>query len=112
MKNDTTFVRHMIDAIVEIQSILDGCTYREFVNDPLRMHACVRLFEILGEAGAKLSADFRKRYPRIPFADIIGMRNKLIHHYFEVDLEILWKTYEEDLDSLKNALVHSLQEQP
>lgn len=74
------------------------------------MHACVRLFEILGEAAGKLTADYRKVHVEIPFADIIGMRNKLIHHYFEVDLEILWKAYEVDLPPLKIALEASLVE--
>ena len=108
MKPDDIFVRHMIDAIDEIQNILGSCTYREFVHEPVRMHACVRLFEILGEAANKLSEGYIKAHPAIPFADIIGMRHKLIHHYFEVDLEILWKTYEEDLPALKKALQASI----
>ncbi len=108
MKTDEVFVRHMIDAISEIQSILAGKTYKEFVMDPLRMHACVRLFEILGEAANKLTDAFQKAHPDIPFTEIIGMRNKLIHHYFEVDLEILWKSYEEDLPLLKRALEATL----
>ena len=66
-------------------------------------------FEILGEAAGKLTPVYRKANPAIPFADIVGMRNKLIHHYFEVDLEILWKAYEEDLPDLKKALQASLQ---
>ncbi|MEK7137677.1 MAG: HepT-like ribonuclease domain-containing protein [Patescibacteria group bacterium] len=108
MKTDELFVRHMIDAIDEIQKVLGDRTFREFVSDPLRMHACVRLFEILGEAAGKLTTEYRQLYRDIPFADIIGMRNKLIHHYFEVDLEILWKAYEEDLPALRKALKASL----
>ena len=104
MKSNTFYIRHMVDAISEIQEILKDHTYREFVQDPLRMHACVRLFEILGEAANQLSPDFQQAHPDIPFADIIGMRHKLIHHYFEVDLEVLWKAYEDDLPSLKKAL--------
>ncbi len=100
MKSDEVFVRHMLDAINEIQNILRDRSYRDFVQDPLRMHACVRLFEILGEAATKLSPEYRKTNPDIPFADMIGMRNKLIHHYFEVDLETLWKTYETDFCAL------------
>ena len=108
MNNDEVFVRHMIDAIDEIQNILKGQTYLEFVNDTTRMHACVRLFEILGEAANKLSDGFKAQHSTIPFTDIIGMRNKLIHHYFEVDLEVLWKTYEEDLPELKGNLTKAV----
>ena len=109
MKTDEVFVRHMIDAIEEIQNILHGRSYKDFVQDPLRIHACVRLFEILGEAAGKLTVEYRNANPDIPFADIIGMRNKLIHHYFEVDLETLWKTYEADLPTLKELLKSSIQ---
>jgi uncharacterized protein with HEPN domain len=104
MKNDEIFVRHMLDAINELQTIFNGLSFRDLVNDPIRMHASVRLFEILGEAASKLSPNFRKSHADIPFSDIVGMRNKLRPHYFEVDLETLWKTYEEDLPSLKKSL--------
>jgi uncharacterized protein with HEPN domain len=104
MKNNEIFVRHMIDAIDEIEKILHGFTYEKFVNDPVRMYAIVRLFEILGEAASKLSVEFRHEYSEIPFGDIIGMRNKLIHRYFEVDLATLWQAYKEDLPTLKKAL--------
>jgi uncharacterized protein with HEPN domain len=108
MKKDEVFVRHMIDAIDEIQTFLASRTYREFVQDPLRMHACMRLFEIIGEAAGKLSKEYQSKHPEIPFSEMIGMRHKLIHHYFEVDMEILWKTYEEDLPGLKASLLTSL----
>lgn len=89
MNSDHIFVRHMLDAIDEINTILRGIAYVQLINEPMRMHATVRLFEILGEAAGKLSPDFRKKHPEIPYSDIIGMRNKLIHHYFEVDMETL-----------------------
>ena len=108
MKTDEIFVRHMIDAIDEIQKILKDLSYKDFVMDPICVHACVRLFEILGEAANKLSVEYRNEYPDIPFSDVIGMRHKLIHHYFEVDLETLWATYMEDLPHLKNLLISSL----
>ncbi len=110
MKSDEVFIRHMIDAIEELQQILKGRTYRDFVHDPLRMHASMRLFEIVGEAASKLSAEFREHHIEIPYSEIIGMRNKLIHHYFEVDLDILWKTYEEDLPTLKSQLIATLKD--
>lgn len=104
MSRDDVFVRHMLDAIAEIEKILNGIAYIDLVNEPMRMHAIVRLFEILGEAAGKLTPEFRSTHSHIPFSDIIGMRNKLIHHYFEVDLETLWQTYKEDLPGLKEAL--------
>ena len=108
MKSDEVFVRHMLDAISELQAMLGGLTYTEFEQDAIRVHASVRLLEIVGEAANKLSDEYRKANVTIPFADIIGMRNKLIHQYFEVDLEVLWTVYEEDLQSLEEALKNSL----
>ncbi len=108
MTSDAIFVRHMLDAIDELEKILGSVTYIEFINEPMRIHAAVRLFEILGEAAGKLSLDFRKQYSDIPYSDIIGMRNKLIHHYFEVDLETLWEAYKEDVPELKKILQKAL----
>lgn len=108
MNRDEVFVRHMLDAIEEINGMLQGILFVQLVNEPMRMHAVVRLFEILGEAAGKLTPEFRAKYPDIPFGDIIGMRNKLIHHYFEVDLETLWQTFQEDLPDLKAALEKTL----
>lgn len=108
MNRDEVFVRHILDAIDEINRILHDILYVEFVNDPLRMHAIVRLFEIVGEAASKLTPAFREQHSAIPFSDIIGMRNKLIHHYFEVDLATIWQTYEEDLPGLRDALIKIL----
>jgi uncharacterized protein with HEPN domain len=109
MSADETFVRHMIDAIDEIQKILDSLSYEELVNDSIKMHAIARLFEILGEAAGKLSREYQDAHSAIPFPDIIGMRNKLIHRYFEVDLSVLWKAYEEELPMLKKELIDSLE---
>jgi uncharacterized protein with HEPN domain len=100
------------DAIRELQAIFQNISYLDLVNDPLRMHAAVRLFEILGEASGKLSTEFRQTHPDIPFADMIGMRNKLIHHYFEVDLAVLWQTYEEDIPELQTTLLAALRDTP
>ncbi|MBI3619043.1 DUF86 domain-containing protein [Candidatus Peregrinibacteria bacterium] len=86
MTTDEVFIRHMVDAIDEIDVILHDISYAQFVSEPMRMHAIVRLFEILGEAAGNLTDDFRTKHAAIPFRDIIGMRNKLIHHYFEADL--------------------------
>lgn len=99
----------MLDAIEEIYTILHDISYKQLCSEPMRMHALVRLFEILGEAAGNLTSDFRKQNSDIPYSDIIGMRNKLIHHYFEVDLETLWQTYKDDLPGLKAALQKSIE---
>ena len=78
-------------------------------NLMLRM-ALTRCLEILGEAASKVSAEVRARFPSIPFAQIVSMRNRLIHAYFDVDLNIVWTTVEADLPGLLPALDAALAE--
>jgi uncharacterized protein with HEPN domain len=66
--------------------------------------ALARCLEILGEAASKVSADTQRRFPNIPFAKMISMRNRLIHAYFDVDADIVWTTVTEDLAPLLPAL--------
>jgi uncharacterized protein with HEPN domain len=70
--------------------------------------ALTRCLEILGEAASKMSTDASARFPAIPFAKIVSMRNRLIHAYFDVDLDIVWTTVREDLPSLLHALDQAL----
>jgi uncharacterized protein with HEPN domain len=70
--------------------------------------ALTRCLEILGEAASKMSADTCARFPAIPFAKIVSMRNRLIHAYFDVDLDIVWTTVKDDLPALLPALDQAL----
>jgi uncharacterized protein with HEPN domain len=63
-------------------------------------HSLVRCIEIMGEAASGLSADFRKAHADIPWQDIIGMRNRLVHAYFDLDLDLIWQTAVEELPTL------------
>jgi len=104
MKNDEIFLRHMLDAIEEIEGFLEGFRYEDLLSDHRTMYATVCLLEILGEAAGNLSLELRNAHPNIPFAKIIGMRNHLIHRYFEVDLETVWKVWTDDLQPLKRSI--------
>jgi uncharacterized protein with HEPN domain len=72
--------------------------------------ALTRCLEILGEAASKIGPDVRARLPAIPFSKIISMRNRLIHAYFDVDLDIVWTTVSDDLPGLSRALDEVLAE--
>ena len=101
---DATYLRHMIEAIENIQKFLEGMSYEQLVNDPKTMYAILSLFGILGEAANNLSTEFCASHPEIPVSDIISMRNRLIHKYFEIDLRVIWNVYENELDSLQSVL--------
>lgn len=76
-------------------------TLSDFINDEKTQYALIRAIEVIGEASAKISEDIRANYPEIPWKEMCGMRNKLIHDYFGVNAEVVWKTAVEDLPKLK-----------
>lgn len=109
MKRDETYIRHALDAIERIEEFLAGMTYVKFVQDPKTAFAVIKMMEIIGEAVNRLSPAFQEAHPEIPFAKIVSMRNHLIHQYAEIDLETVWKVYEENLGALKISLLKSLE---
>lgn len=82
-----------------------------FLEDRLRQDGVVRQLEIIGEASRQLSDELRRRHPEVPWRQIIGMRNRIIHEYFSVDLEIVWEVVTQDLPVLKDQVQGILQEE-
>lgn len=83
---------------------MSGVEYEDFLGNKLKQDGIIRELEIIGEASKQLSLEFKEKYPDIPWKDIAGMRDKLIHEYFGVDLNAVWETVEDDLPILKSAL--------
>ena len=94
----------MRDAAIEAQGFIAGCERQTLDSNRMVVFALVKAIEIIGEAAANVSSDFRERYPQIPWADIIGMRNRLVHAYFDIDLDILWNTVTIKLEPLIKQL--------
>lgn len=97
-------LRHMLDYSREAISMASGRTRADADHDRQLSLALVRLLEIIGEAAARVPSEERARYPGIPWYEIIGLRNRLIHGYDAVDLDVLWRTVSEDLPALVVAL--------
>lgn len=93
-------LRHMLDYANEAVSLIQGRLRADLDTDRLLNLALVRLVEIVGEAAGRVSKDVQRQYPRIPWAQIVGMRNRLIHGYDFLDFDILWQTVTEDLPPL------------
>jgi uncharacterized protein with HEPN domain len=101
-------LQHMLDAAREAVELVRGRTRQQVERDRLRVLALERLFEIIGEAAAQTAEDVRTRYPEIPWARIVGMRNEIVHGYSTIDLEIILKTVEKRLPELINQLEAAL----
>ncbi len=104
------YLNDIIESIADIKEFTAGMTRESFSIDKKTIKAVVRSLEVIGEAANKLPDDVRDRYPEISWQEIIGMRNRLIHEYFGVDLDIVWQTIEEDLEPLENAVKKIIKE--
>jgi uncharacterized protein with HEPN domain len=109
-KDDTVYLQHVLDAINTVQEYLQGVNEEKFKATRLLQDGAVRQIEIIGEAVRHISKDIRKAYPEIPWQDIAGMRDKLIHDYFGVDIEKVWDTAQQDLPVLKEQVVRILKD--
>ncbi len=98
--DDLTRLRHIRDAITEALSFIENRTRNDLDNDRMLSLALVRLIEITGEAANNISDANQLKYYQIPWRQIIGMRNRIVHAYFDVDLEIVWQVITQDFPPL------------
>ncbi|MFH1716266.1 MAG: DUF86 domain-containing protein [Planctomycetota bacterium] len=103
-REDKVRLQHMLDAAVEIRQYLESSTREDLDHDRKLVHSLVRLLEIIGEAASQVSEELRDSAPQIPWAVIIGMRNRLVHAYFSINLDVIWSTSTEDIPSLVTEL--------
>jgi uncharacterized protein with HEPN domain len=103
-RRDSDYLSHILDAIARIESYLAEKDEARFLEDSMLRDAVIRNLEIVGEAAAKLSAEFKTAHASVPWDDIVGMRNRLIHGYFSVDLRIVWDTVNLGLPKLREQL--------
>jgi len=94
----------MLDAALEIRQYMQSSIREDLNQDRKLVHSLVRLFEIIGEAANQVSEEFREEVPEIPWSVIIGMRNRLIHAYFSINLDVVWSTLKDDIPSLITEL--------
>lgn len=107
---DSTRLQHMLEAATEACEMIADATRISLDTDRKLSLALVRLIEIVGEAAANVSKDQQSQLSEIPWRSMVGMRNRIIHAYFDVDLDIVWKTVTEDLPPLIDELERILAE--
>ena len=96
-RDDNIRFRHMLDAAKEVMSFAKNKTRKDLDNDRMLTLSLVKSIEIIGEAASKVTDETKKRFPEIPWTNMIAMRNRLIHAYFDIDLDVLWGTIVDDL---------------
>jgi len=101
VKDDLAYVEHILDCIRKIKEFSEGLSFKEFSSNELVQDAIIRNIEIIGEASKKISSDTKQIYFEVPWKEIAGMRDKLIHDYLGVDVEVVWRTIKEDIPSLE-----------
>lgn len=109
-KDNKFFLRHILESIGKIERYLQGFDYEKFKQSEEKIDAVVRNVEIIGEASNNLTRDFRSKNISIEWRKIIATRNRIIHGYATVDLEIIWNITQNDLGNLKLEIEKILEE--
>ncbi|HEO66068.1 MAG TPA: DUF86 domain-containing protein [Spirochaetes bacterium] len=103
-KNSLIYLKHVLDAIKQIEEYTVKVDDQDFLINRLIQDAVIRQIEIIGEAIKRVSLAIKNKYPDIPWKNIAGMRDKLIHDYFGVDIEAVWETVQKDIPVLKKDI--------
>ena len=111
-RTDKDFLYDIQESIRRIKAYTHEMTYKEFLADTRTQDAVIRNLEIIGEATKKLSVELRNRYSSVPWKEIAGTRDRLIHHYFGVDIEVVWKISVAELSNLTLQIAKILRSAP
>jgi uncharacterized protein with HEPN domain len=98
---DLIRLRHILEAISEIQQYLASADFESFLENSMMRFACIKQMEIIGEASNHVSAEVKSKFSDIEWAQIIGMRNVFIHEYFGIDARIVWEIVKNDIPELQ-----------
>lgn len=108
--NINDFLNDILENIEKVEAFIAGMSLDNFLNDDKTAYATIRAIEIIGEAVKQIPEDIRQQYPNIPWREIGRMRDKLIHHYFNINLRIVWKTIQQDIEPLKTVVQQILKD--
>ena len=105
------YLDDIVDAMNKVEDFTKDMKYEEFTEDDKTTFAVIRALEIIGEAVKKMPPSIKKQHPQIPWKDMAGMRDKLIHEYFGVKTKVVWETIKQDIPPLKPLFQRILAEE-
>ena len=109
--DDRVRIMHMIDAAESLGQFVAGKKRADLDTDRMLLFAIVRAIEVVGEAASRVTNETREAAPEVPWTAITGMRNRLIHGYFDIDSDVVWKTVTEEIPGLRRSLKALVQRQ-
>ena len=104
MQHDLIRLQHMLDAGKDALQFAHGRERTHLESDRMLALALIKALEIIGEAASKVSENFKSEHPEIPWPEITGMRNRMIHAYYDVNLDVVWQTIKSDLPDLLKSI--------
>lgn len=103
-RNAGLLLEDMLLSMEKITTYIGTMDQQAFAGDPRTVDAVVRNLEIIGEAASRIPEEFKARYPQIPWRRVVGLRNRIIHEYFGVDIGIVWSVVSQDLPDLRSGI--------
>ncbi|MFZ1128466.1 DUF86 domain-containing protein [Methanoregula sp.] len=109
-RSPVLYLSEMLAAMEKVERYIAGVSYEEFVRQEQLVDAVERNIEKIGEAAAAVPDDIRNRHPEVPWKTIVGLRNKVIHHYFAVDHEVIYQIATKNIPETKDMIAGILRE--
>ena len=104
MRDPKLYLKDILAAMDAIEEFVEGTDFETFRNHDMMSSAAIRKFEIIGEATKNVPEEIKEKYPAIPWKDMSGMRDRLIHFYFGIKYELVWETIKKEIPKVKPSL--------